>query len=57
MGYAFAPVYGEDVGSAIEKAEQILAKIKTNKFDKQDLSDFARANTEIIFALIQENDD
>lgn len=38
MGKAGLPIYGEDLGSAIETAEKTLAKIKTNKFDKQELS-------------------
>lgn len=37
MGRVGAPYYGEDVGSAIESAEKLIAKIKTNKFDKKDL--------------------
>lgn len=41
MGRPFAPFYGEDLGSAIEDAEKILEKIKTNKFDKEDLSELA----------------
>lgn len=37
MGYITYPVYGEmDLGSAIEVAEKVIAKIKTNKFDKKD---------------------
>jgi hypothetical protein len=47
MGYMFMPVYGEDLGSAIETAEKILAKIKSNKFDKKDLVEFDKALTEI----------
>jgi hypothetical protein len=38
MGFHYAPIYGElDLGSAIEKAEKLIAKIKSNKFDKKDL--------------------
>ena len=37
MGYHNWPVYGEmDLGSAIEVAEKVIAKIKTNKFDNKD---------------------
>lgn len=57
MGYDLYPVYGEGIGSAIEKAEKILAKIKTNKFDKHDVIAFAKANTDIIVALIEKDDD
>lgn len=38
MGIDFAPVYGDlDLGSAVEHAEQVIAKIKTNKFDKEEV--------------------
>ena len=47
MGYAWFPVYGEDLGSAIETAEKILAKIKSNKFDKKDLVELDKSLTEI----------
>ena len=47
MGWVMMPVYGEDLGSAIETAEKILAKIKSNKFDKKDLVEFDKALTEI----------
>jgi hypothetical protein len=47
MGRAGLPYYGEDLGSAIETAEKLLAKIKSNKFDKKDLVEFDKALTEI----------
>lgn len=37
MGKAGVPLYGVDLGSTVEKAEKILAVIKTNKFDKEDV--------------------
>jgi hypothetical protein len=37
MGWHSFPVYGEDLSSSIETAERVIAKIKTNKFDKEDL--------------------
>lgn len=37
MGIAGLWYYGEDIGSAIEEAEKILAKIKSNRFDVDDL--------------------
>lgn len=44
MGFHLLPLYGDaDLGSAIESAEKVIAKIKTNKFDKQDLVDLATA--------------
>ena len=40
MGIDIAPLYGElDLGSAIETAEKIIAKIKSNKFDDEDLKE------------------
>jgi hypothetical protein len=44
MGRPFASYYGEvDLGSAIEDAEKAFAKIKTNKFLKEDLEDLVKA--------------
>lgn len=48
MGRVGYPYYGEDLGSAIESAEKVLAKIKTNKFDNADLEELKVALTEII---------
>ena len=48
MGFDFAPVYGEDLGSAIETAKKLIAKIESNKFDEQDLKELANVNAEII---------
>lgn len=40
MGFAGIPLYGdEDFGSAIEQAEIIIKKIKTNKYTKRDVQD------------------
>ena len=47
MGWVMMPVYGEDLGSAIETAEKVIAKIKTNKFDTKDLVELDKALTEI----------
>jgi hypothetical protein len=47
MGRFGAPLYGEDLGSAIESVEKIIAKIKTNKFDKEDLAELVKATDEI----------
>jgi prefoldin subunit 5 len=48
MGWHWAPVYGElDLGSAIETAEKVIAKIKTNKFDKEDLKELDKVLTAI----------
>ena len=47
MGRDGFPVYGEDLGSAIETAEKVLSKIKTNKYDKKDLVELDKALTEI----------
>lgn len=48
MGRVGFPFYGKDIGSAIETAEKILAKIKTNKFDKADLTALSDALAEIV---------
>lgn len=56
MGYPLYPVYGEDVGSAIETVEKLIAKIKTNKFDKKDLATLADAIVDLKVA-IEENAD
>lgn len=58
MGLSFAPWYGETVGSAISEIEVIVAKIKTNKFSKEDLLKLHNANAELIKALLEnENKD
>ena len=51
MGRPLWPVYGEDLGSAIETAEAVIAKIKTNKFDKDDLVELDHAIAEIKTAI------
>lgn len=51
MGRVGAPVYGVDLGSAIETAEAVIAKIKTNKFDKSDLVELSKVFVEIITAI------
>jgi hypothetical protein len=49
----FAPVYGiADVGSAIEDIENVIEKIKTNKFSKDDLIKLYNANGELIKAIL-----
>jgi hypothetical protein len=47
MGRDSFPVYGEDLGSAIETAEKVIAQIKTNKYDTKDLVELVKALTEI----------
>ena len=53
MGWMGWPVYGEDIGSAIEDAEKIIAKIKTNKFDNQDLVELFKANNVLLEHLLE----
>lgn len=48
MGFHTYPVYGEDLGSLIETAKKLIAKIESNKFDEQDLKELANVNAEII---------
>lgn len=48
MGIWGVPLYGNvDLGSAIETAEAVIAKIKTNKYDKSDLVELDKALTEV----------
>lgn len=54
MGWISFPVYGEDLGSAIETAEKVIAKIKTNKFDKEDLDELDKALTEVKKAVAKD---
>jgi hypothetical protein len=54
MGWVGLPVYGTDLGSAIETVEYAIAKIKTNKFDKDDLVELEKALTEIRNAITDE---
>ena len=52
MGIHFVPVYGDiEVGSAIEKVEKVIAKIKTNKFDQKDKIALADAIVELKTAI------
>ena len=49
MGRAGWPAYGyKDLGAAIEDAEKITAKIKTNKYTKEDLIRLVNANAAIM---------
>lgn len=48
MGFDNLPLYGKlDLGSAIETAEKIIAKIKSNKFDDEDLKELDKVLTAI----------
>lgn len=58
MGWIGAPFYGEDLGSSVEKIEKCIAKLKTNKFDNEDLVDFRNAmavSMEVVEKYINEN--
>ena len=57
MGIVGAPLYGKDLGSAIETAEKVIAKIKTNRYDKTDLAELAKALDEIHEVVADENED
>lgn len=61
MGIPCAPFYGHDIGSAIESAEKVIAKIKTNRFDKTDLEKFRTSLVSVVAeldkALADENKD
>lgn len=51
MGIVGLPVYGTDLGSAIESAEKVIAKIKTNRFDKGDLDKFKATLVSVVAEL------
>ena len=61
MGIPCAPFYGHDIGSAIETAEKVMSKIKTNRFDKADLEKFRASLVSVVAeldkALANENED
>ena len=57
MGIWGVPLYGNvDLGSAIETAEAVIAKIKTNKYDKSDLVELDKALTEVKNAITEIKD-
>ncbi len=56
IGIMSLPLYGTDLGTAIEVSEKLIAKIKTGKYDKETLLELAKANTEIISYAIQHED-
>lgn len=52
----FAPFYGDiDVGSTIQDIKGLIAKIETNKYDKNDIVEFAKKNNDIIIAIISQD--
>ena len=57
MGWGGWPVYGEDVGSAIEDVETIITKIKKNTFDKKDLIELFDANNILLKYLLDEKNE
>jgi hypothetical protein len=57
MGVIGLAWYGTDLGSAIETAEKVIAKIKTNRFDKSDLAQLDKALSEIKDAVADESQD
>lgn len=52
MGINGWPVYGVDLGSAIEDIKKIVEKIETNKFSKDDLINLYNANGELLKAIL-----
>ena len=57
MGIPGAWLYGNvDLGSAIETVEAVIAKIKTNKFDKGDLIELDKAISEVRNAIDETQD-
>ena len=58
MGIPGFKYYGEDIGSAIEDAEKVIAKIKTNLFDVADVRKLAAAaHTLVDYALDEIDED
>lgn len=57
MGWGGYPVYGEDIGSAIQDVETIVTKIKKNIFDKQDLIELFDANNVLLKYLLDEKNE
>lgn len=51
MGIVGAPLYGTDLGSAIETAKKVIAKIETNKFGVDELKQLDDALTDIKAAI------
>ena len=47
-------LWNVDLGSAIETVEAAIAKIKTNKFDNDDLAELRKAIVELDKALADE---
>ena len=56
MGTLPFPIYGKDIGSAIEDVEKIVAKIKTNKYGKKDLITLIEANNKLLGSLLKKNE-
>lgn len=56
MGAPGLPWYGTDLGSAIESVEKVIAKIKTNRFDKKDLAELRDAVAELDKAIDEAKD-
>ena len=55
MGFPSMWYYGNvDLGSAIETIETVVAKIKTNKFDKSDIVELHKASEELYKAISDE---
>ena len=58
MGYDLWPVYSKGDGNTIKDIETIIEKIKTNKFDKDDLIKLFNANNELLKSILEdENED
>lgn len=57
MGWVSLPVYGNaDLGSAIETAKAVIAKIESNKFDNEDIVELHKALSEIAKAIDEKKD-
>lgn len=56
MGIPGMVWYFEDLGSAIEAAEKVIAKIKTNKYDKKDVILLEQALAAIVKFINEDKD-
>ena len=57
MGWPSIPLYGNaDLGSAVETAKAVIAKIESNKFDKSDLVELRKALAEVDKAIDESQD-
>ena len=57
MGIPGCKYYGEDMGSAIQDAKKVIAKIETNKFDETDVLKLVAANEVLVKYALAHKDE